>query len=188
MLTVLALLALSAPMALAQGDSCIGIFTDASLSACSAATSVYATTSVRFYAVLDEVEVPTISAVQFKVSNWPAAGANGLITLTWNTPLVIGEPSTDVALAFNPLLAAPIAYLGQADFFVLNAAWIGANYLIEIVPANSQSEVLIVRGSDSVELPVTEASGSFMFNGEHACDCPGTAIGEGSWGSIKALY
>ncbi|MBM4201115.1 MAG: hypothetical protein FJ189_07500, partial [Gammaproteobacteria bacterium] len=143
MLTVLALLALWATGALAQDDSCIGMFTDASANVCNANTTVYVTTSVFFYAILDTA-IPTTTAVQFKVSNWPAAGL-GLITATWNTPLVIGEPSTDIALAFNPPLAAPAAYLGKVDFFPLNPAWIGSNYLMQVVPANSQTQVIIVR-------------------------------------------
>lgn len=183
MLTVIALLALSATGALAQDTSCIGMFTDASVNVCNANTALYTTTSVHFYAMLDEI--PTTSAVQFKVSNWPAAGL-GLITQTWNTPLVIGEPSTDLALAFTVPLAAPAAYLGKVDFFPLNVAWIGSNYLMEVVPANSQTEVIIVRGSDATEIGVP--GGSFMFNGAHTCDCPQTAVEAAAWGSIKALY
>lgn len=185
MLTVLTLLALSATGALAQGDSCIGMFTDASVNVCNANTVLYTTTSVHFYAMLDESAIPTTSAVQFKVSNWPAAGL-GLITQTWSTPLVIGEPSTDLALAFSVPLAAPAAYLGKVDFFPLNAAWIGSNYLMEVVPANSQTEVIIVRGSDAAELGVP--GGDFVFNGANDCNCPGTAVEDAAWGSIKALY
>lgn len=185
LLTVLALLALSATGALAQGYSCIGMFTDASVNVCNANTALYTTTSVHFYAILDDTAIPTTSAVQFKVSNWPAAGL-GLITQTWNTPLVIGEPSTDLALAFSVPLAAPAAYLGKVDFFPLNVAWIGSNYQLQVVPANSQTEVIIVRGTDATEIGVP--GGHFMFNGAQDCDCPQTAVEAAAWGSIKALY
>lgn len=185
MLTVLTLLALSATGALAQGNSCIGMFTDASVNVCNANTPQYTITSVHFYAMLDVTEIPTTSAVQFKVSNYPAAGL-GLVTQTWNTPLVIGEPSTDIALAFTVPLAAPAAYLGKVDFFPLNPAWIGSDYLMEVVPADSQTEILIVRGSDNIEIGVP--GGDFVFNGANDCNCPGTAVEDAAWGSIKALY
>lgn len=186
MLLVVALLALTAAGALAQGDSCIGMFTDSSVSVCNANTVLYTTTSVHFYAILDEAEVPTIISCQFKVDNLPPNQVGGIVTTAWNTVLVIGEPYTDVALAFTTPLAAPHAYLGRLDFFVTNADWIGANHLLEVVAANSQTDVLIVRGSDAVIFPVPGAS--FAFNGEQGCDCPPIPVGESSWGQIKALY
>lgn len=157
-----------ASSAFGQGSSYIGMFTDQSATDCDAPTVLYTTTTVHFLALLDTNQIPSLSAVQFRVSNWPAAGL-GLITQTWNTPLVIGEPSTDLALAFTVPLQGPLVYLGKVDFFPLNTAWIGSNYFMQVVPAASQDAVIIVRGSDATEFEVP--GGPFTFNCTGVCPC-----------------
>jgi len=185
MLLVIALSMLLATGALAQGNTCIGMFTDATVSVCSAGTTQYVITSVHFYAILDEAAIPSISAAEFKVTNWPVAGAQGLITYAWNTPLVLGEPSTDVAFAFNPPLSAPHAYIGRVDFFPIDGAWIGSDHLMQIAAGNGQDGIWVVYNN---ETKYGVGTGTFKFNGTQACDCPPTATEERTWGAIKALY
>ncbi len=186
MFMVIALLALSGTFTLAQGQNSIGMFTDETALVCDAPIALYATTSVFFYAKLDSEEIPSISAVQFEVSNWPGTAGMGLITYDWNTQLVIGTPDTDMALAFNPPLAAPLAFLGQVDFFALNAAWIGSDYLMAVIGSYTAPLPIVVRFSDAVEIYVPGTL--FTFNcSTGSCICT-TASDEASWGQIKALY
>jgi hypothetical protein len=186
MFMVLALLALTATAALAQGEgSSIGMFADPSATVCDASVALYATTTVYFIAVLNGELIPSISAVQFEVSNWPGTAGQGLITYGWNTPLVIGTPDTDMALAFNPPLTAPLAFLGQVDFFALNAAWIGNDYEMAVIGSYTAPLPIVVRFSDALEIDVPGTH--FTFNCTGDCPCE-TATAESSWGSVKALY
>ncbi len=180
MLLVLMILAFAATTAMAQG-SYIGMYADEQASACDIAVPAFVLTSVFFFAQLDPSELSEISAVQFKVDNLPNS-AVAIITPAWDTGLVIGDLGTDIALAFSPPVDGPLAFLGSVTFFALSD--FGLDYLMTLLPADSQSDVLVVTGP-GVELP---AGGSqFTFNCSDVCAC-GTATDATTWSSIKSLF
>lgn len=184
MLTVLVLLAL-ASNAFAQDLHYIGIFSDEMATGCSAdATTPYATVVVHFVGLID-TGIQAVSAVEFKVDGLPTAG-EALTTPAWNTTLAIGELGVGLALAFNPALDAPMAYLGSVSFFLL--ADLGVDRTLSVMPADLQSDVWVV-DSEAEGYNTYAATGCmFTFNCVECPECCGTATEESSWGGIKALY
>lgn len=184
LLLVLALLALSVNSALAI--SAIGLYADEAATACDAAFSTpYTYVDVYVLALMDPVEIPSISGAQFKVTGLPD-GVAGIQTLTWNTPLVIGDNlGVDIALAFDPPLEAPMATMGTIQYFILSA--LGNDHLMVVAPADSQTEILLVDYATATEIGV--AGGCFTYNCTAGCDnCCATPIEDKDWSSIKALY
>lgn len=180
LLLVLALLTFMVPSVFAQ--SSIGMYSDQAMTSCDAMFPVYVQTPIHFVANMDPAEMTACISVQFKVTNTPDA-AVAISTPAWNTDLVIGEWSTDIALAFATPLSGPAGYLGRVDILALSD--LGADYELEVVPADSQIDILIVNADGAVELPAL--GGMFTINCSGSCSCT-TATGQATWGSIKALY
>jgi hypothetical protein len=182
MLLVLMILAFAATTAMAFPSS-IGMYADDQAGACDITPfPTYVSTNVYFFANLDPGEFAATSAVQFKVDNTPGPAA-ALVTPAWNTPLAIGSWDEDLALAFSPVLDGPLAFLGSVGLFAL--ADFGADYVMTVMPAISQTDILIVNGAGDVTLPAS--GGQITFNCSGTCTCS-TATDDGSWSSIKALY
>lgn len=181
MLLVLMILAFAATSAMAA--SSIGMYADDQATTCHITPfPTYVTTAVYFFVHLDPTEFTETSAVQFKVANGPGAG-QALVTPQWDTGLTIGSWDSDLALAFNPVLSGPTGYLGRLDIFAL--AEFEADYEMNVIAAESQTEILIVNGAGDVTLPGD--GGMITFNCSGTCDCS-TATADGSLSSIKALY
>lgn len=187
--SVIAALALSLfLMAGAASASVIGIFGDTGAMTCAKAfTAQYTTVEVYFIAMLDDTEA--ISACEFG-----ATGVNlppHIITVTWDTPLVIGNILTadGVALAFPTPKTAPLAYLGKIAYFLLSA--LPANSVMQVVPSAAGNLVVVDAGTAS-EIPVEGwrlvancAPGGAYGN----CQCEDNiATEDAAWGQIKALY
>lgn len=187
--SVIAALALSLIlMAGAASASIIGIFGDTGATTCvKAMMAPYTYAEVYFCALLDDTEA--ISACEF--------GATGvvlpstIITVTWDTTLVIGNIQTadGVALAFPVPKVAPLAYLGKIQYFLLAAQ--ANNTVMSVVPSGAGNLVVVDAGS-AAELPVEgwrlivncQAGGAYGN-----CQCEDNiATEDAAWGQIKALY
>ena len=183
---VLALLALVAAGTSAQASSYIGMFNDQAMTDCVVdMTTPYVSVSVYFVGYADPAEIQGVSAVEFKVTNWPAAG--GIITPHWSTSLVIGNPATDLSLAWNPYLASGVFQLGYVEFLPLSDPWVGSDYSMMIAKGDPPNVlgVLIVDATTFDEHIVD--GWNFTFNCTGVCPCT-TGVDVSNWGSIKSLY
>ncbi len=181
-LLVLLFLAFAATTATAQFASSIGMYSDDMATSCDLVLPVYVTTPVYFFANMDPLEMLATIGVEFKVDNLPGPSA-AMATPVWDTPLVIGAMDTDIALAFNPALEGPLGYLGLVNFFGL--ADLGADYVMTILAGDLKDDIIIVNADGAAEMPA--GGGQFTFNCSGTCVCS-TAVEDGSWSSIKALY
>jgi hypothetical protein len=161
----------------------IGMYADVDAVVCHNELAVYANTSVYFFATLPP-EILAISACEFRVDNLLTA-ADAIVTPAWNTPLVIGDAGYGIALAFNPILGGPLAFLGQIDFFGL--ADIGPDYVMSIQPSNDSGNLVVV---DDLFNTIDAEGGIFTFNcASGDCECTeGVATEDATMSSIKALY
>jgi hypothetical protein len=191
--SVIAALALSLMLvAGAAGASVIGIFGEPEAVTCTGDFSVqYTTAVVHFAALLDDVG--SISACEFGADGIDLVSRPEVATQTalWETDLVIGNIFGDgVALAFAEPLAAPVAYLGRLEYFLL-AALPPDEVVMSIVPT-ILGNLLIVDFDTAAEIP---AEGwSLVVNctvggpfGNCLCMDP-IATEDANWGQIKALY
>ena len=182
---MIALLLLTVAVAASADGEFIGMSFDDQYTVCygDAAGMV----DVHFYAYLG-ADINAITAAEFRVENYPEV-AGAMAVPAWNTDLAIGSPDWGIALAFSPPVAGPYAYLGMITFIVMDPAYFGVDYLMEIMATND-SEVLIVVDENFVTIPVD--GGLFTFNCSDPVLCPcydaGTATLDANWGSVKALY
>ncbi|MBM4201117.1 MAG: hypothetical protein FJ189_07510 [Gammaproteobacteria bacterium] len=187
--SVIAALALSLfLMAGAASASIIGIFGDTGATTCVKAMSAqYTYAEVYFCALLDDTAA--ISACEFGATGVVLPGT--IITVTWDTTLVIGNIQTadGVALAFPVPKAAPLAYLGKIQYFILAPQM--PNTVLSVVPSGAGNLVIVDAGTAS-ELP---AEGWRLIvncvpGGDYGnCLCENTiATEDAAWGQIKALY
>ncbi len=186
LLTSLLVLALASGVAAA--DSYIGLFAVPHATYCYGNTEQYTTTTVHVVAWLDNDWSGSVSACEFYIDNFPVAGAEGAITTNWNTPLVIGQVSYGIALAFNPPLPGPLAYLGSIEFFALDPNWIPANYVMAVRPSRQSDTLALV---DTQGQTMAVAGGQYTFNCSNpsTCDClESVATDATSFSSVKALY
>jgi hypothetical protein len=185
---LMSLLVLALTSGVATANSYIGLFAVPGATHCYASTAEYTTTTVHVIAWLDEDWSGLMSACEFYIENFPEDGSQGVISTSWSTPLVIGYVNYGIALAFNPPLTGPLAYLGSIDFYAVDPAWIPADYTMAVRPSRQSDNLVIV---DTLGQMMTVAGGQFTFNcsNPNACDClEAVAIGETSFSSVKALY
>ncbi len=176
-------------MAGAASASVIGIFGDTGATTCAKPfTAQYTTVEVYFCALLDDVA--SISACEFGATGVDRTGS-AIMTVTWDTPLVIGNIMTadGVALAFPSPKQAPLAYLGKIAYFLL--APLPANSVMQVGPSG-YGNLLIVDYETATEI-VAEGwrlIANCVPGGEFgACLCEATiATEDAAWGQIKALY
>jgi hypothetical protein len=168
LLTTLLVLTLTSGVALA--DSYIGLFAVPHATHCYADTEAFTTTTVHVVAWLDDDWSGLMSACEFYIDNFPVAGAQGVISQTWSTPLVIGYVNYGIALAFNPALPGPLAYIGSIDFFTIDPAWIPADYTMAVRPSRQSDTLALV---DTYGEVMNVSGGQFTFNCTNplACDC-----------------
>lgn len=192
LLTLFALLALTASSAAAVQDesgSFIGMFTSETGTACDLDLPVGSATNVYILASLNADGIPSLTACEFSVLNYPGNPGypTAIVTPSWTTTLVIGSlAGGGISLAYETAQEAQIVLLGQIEFLVFDPTWIVGEYVMEIAPAAGQTYVNIV---DAAYTTWWVNGGTFTFNCEEDCPCePGVASQDASWTSIKALY
>ncbi len=105
-------------------------------------------------------EFADLSAAELAIHNLPVDQCT--ITEHWNTPLVIGEAGTGVALAFSPPLTEVPFYLGYLEFIVWEP--LGDDYTMDVVA--SDNGILSVYDSDFNEYEI--------YGGHHVFNCSDT--------------
>ncbi|MCP4546205.1 MAG: hypothetical protein GY835_07040 [bacterium] len=188
MVALLILVAFS-NIAMAQTDMYIGVFADDAYTTCYADVEAFAPVTIYLAAFLGE-EVPGITAAEFSVDNWQGTIAGtSMVTMTWNTDLVIGTVEYGVALAFSTPIPGPFAFLGTATVLSMDAAWLADETLMTVVPATDSGMLQVVDGDFA---PHDVMGGTFTYNCVDIAVCvcyeDGTASDATNWSSIKALY
>jgi len=135
-------------------------------------------------------EIENIAGVEFRLDHLPGLAQGLLVTHTWHTLLVDGDPTVGVALAFDPPLAMGAhTPLGRIDLFVVSTSLIGDDWRFGVAPSLLSGQLRLVDG-DGVE-HACEGYG-FVLNCTQFCDCgpyfDGTAAERLSWGQVKQLY
>ena len=118
----------------------IGMFSDENAVICHADLNLYSTTTIYFFAVLPP-EISAITAAEFRVDNL-VDPEYAIVSENWNTDLVIGEPEYGIALAFNPPVPGPIAFLGTIDLFGLTD--VGPDYVMYVQESNHSGSLVVV--------------------------------------------
>jgi hypothetical protein len=189
MLLLFALMAVVATGAMAQaGTTYINICTDQDVaSVCDYTFTETTMFDVYLYAILDTDFVTEITTAEF-AWRYPDLPGTVMTIPDWNTDLIIGSVNTGIALAFNPPIDGPMAYLGYIRFLKIAGTWgdwIDGELVVPVSAADS-GKLLVVDG-DFTELNCL--GGTFTFNCDGTCDClPIIAVMDANWGSIKALY
>lgn len=184
--SVIAALALSLMLfaGVASADV-IGIFGDEQGTICEVdAATAYTYANIYFVALL--TDTPMINACEFGATG-VSMPANGLATVTWNTDLVIGDiMSPDgVALAFSEPLSAPVALLGNIEYFILNP--FPADHMMSVVPSGA-GNLVVVDADSSSESPAMGWSLLVNCTLGDGCACDVIAVDDASWSEVKALY
>jgi opacity protein-like surface antigen len=187
LMVALLLLVATSSLVFAQAQPSIGLYGDNPGVICQLDIPPFVNTPVYFFAVLPP-EIPGITAVEFSVSNVPDE-LTAVLGFNWNTTLVIGELGYGIALAFNPPLDGPNAYLGYVN--VLALVDLGMDYRMEVLPSNDSGNLVVV----DLDFNEVDAEPGHIFTINctgglpGGCDCIlGVATEEANWGQIKALY
>ncbi len=147
------------------GTPFMGLYSDEAATNCHTDLPIYATRSV-YVSVVLPIWLPSITAAEFRVDNLPDE-SDVLLTENWATPLVIGDPSYGIALAFSSPLPGPVALMGTLDFFALND--LGPNYEMQIMESLTSGNLVVV-GEDFIEYWCQ--GGMFTFNcSYYNCEC-----------------
>lgn len=136
-------------------------------------------------------EIESIAAVEFRLDHLPGIAQGMLVTHSWHTPLVDGDPAVGVALAFDPPLAMGVhAPLGRIDLFVVSISLIGEDWCFGVAPSLVSGELRLMDGDGVLH----DCAGyGFVLNCVDApCGCgpyvATTAAESASWGEVKQLY
>jgi hypothetical protein len=184
-LMVALLLVLVSSTAFAQNPT-IGIYEDVDYSFCYGDIEVFVQKTIYVTAWLPP-EIAGITAVEFKIDNLPAAGL-GIVTPAWSSPLVIGDPAWDISVAWAGPQAGPWVQIGTLSFLMIDAAWIGPDYVMTIMEGND-CECLVVVDDNFVEFPADGGMYTFNCSNPDQCECFDSIPTEATnWGSVKALY
>jgi hypothetical protein len=189
------LLALLLPLAAsAQAEPILWLTADqypGELYGCSAAiSSPFLTIPVYLFAHDWPGEIESIAGVEFRLDHLPGLDQGVLVTHSWHTLLVDGDPAVGVALAFNPPLAM-VAHtpLGRLDLFIVSTSMLGDDWRFGVAPSLLSGQLRLVDG-DGVEHAC--AGYGFVLNPteEYACGPydEATATPRSSWGQVKLLY
>lgn len=129
----------------------------------------------------------SVLAAEFAIDGLPDEAVCQIVAY-WNTNLIIGEPRTGIALAFEDPLAGPIAVLGRLEFI----AWepFPDDYVMEVVPTDEGYLDLVDQNS-----VLYEALGGFhTFNCTSWCYCGdetpafiGLYAEEGAWNCYQDI-
>jgi hypothetical protein len=167
----------------------IGIFGDMGAATCSGPFIGMPT----IYLFAELSDVAAITTVEFGVAGLPMNPTEAMQIITWNTTLAIGSMEDGIALAFNPPVEGPLAYLGMVMFVPMGGWTAGDDYKMEIIPSPSSGKLIVVN-ENFVEI---DAMGwGYVWNcvvgGQYGdCSCSdegGVATMDANWGSLKALY
>lgn len=184
---MVALLALALMSSVAGAESWIGMFADDAATICDAEIGPGVPVDAFLYAVIDPSDFPNgITAAEFRLDNYPEAGADGMISESFSSPVNIGTLGWDFSIAWSSPQAPGNVHIGTLTFIAFTGNWIGADHLITVVEGND-CECLVVVDENYIQHDV--GGGMFTFNCTGDCICyDGTASEETSWGAVKALF
>jgi len=153
--------------------------------------SPFLTIPVYLFAETIGTGVETVAGVEFRLDHLPGLAQGLLVTHTWHTLLVDGDPAVGVALTFDPPLAAHWRVaLGRVDLFVLSTTALGDDWRFGVAPSLISGELRLVDG-DGVEHRCVGYG--FVLNcTDEPCTCgpylATTAAEAASWGQVKLIY
>ena len=143
------------------------------------------------YLFVESAEVDLVSGAEFRIGNLPGLDEGVVVTCTWHTLIVDGDPGYGIALTFIPPVPGPLVALGGVSFFALLPTGVGADHCLELLPSLYSNQLAIWDGDYNV-LPGTGYV--FVFNStadpyQDCAQCPGVVASETSdWSRVKSLY
>ena len=166
-------------------------------------------------AVYVDPDIAAVTAVEFKVDNLPVGPC--AVEAAWNTPLVIGEVSTGIALAFSPPLI-PESYLVHVGTLHITCFEpLPENTLLCVVPTDDTGKLVVIdevfqelgaygmahrfntdipgwcecyglRGDRDMPVFLLLADLDYMYSCDQDMPVETTATIPGAWSTIKSLY
>jgi hypothetical protein len=135
-------------------------------------------------------DVESVAGVEFRIDNLPGLDQGILVTHTWHTLLVDGDPAIGIALAFDPPLVGYQVPLGRLDLFIISTSMLGDDWRFGVAPSLISGQLRLVDG-DGVE----HACAGYGFVLNPTAEYPpcgpydeATPAERSSWGQVKALY
>jgi hypothetical protein len=135
-------------------------------------------------------DVESVAGVEFRIDHLPGLDQGVLVTHTWHTLLVDGDPEVGFALAFDPPLEGYQVALGRLDLFIVSTAMLGDDWRFGVAPSLVSGQLRLVDGV-GVEHAcegygfVLNPSNGYYFCAPYQASTPAEVS---SWGQVKALY
>lgn len=162
----------------------IGIFGDMEGTVCAVDIAVpYTYVDVYFLTLL--TDLPALTAVEFGATGVNLAGLT-IPTVTWNSPLVIGDLFADggVSVAFTAPMPGPVVLIGGINYFVL--APVPENTRMQVGPNPGSNKLVVV---DEAFQEIDAMGFGLVANCSLAdCSCEGVPTDDSTWSEVKSLY
>jgi hypothetical protein len=172
------------PAAAFAGRDMIGLYADESASDCEADLQPYVNVDVFVVATLSSID--GLMAVEFKLDNYPSGG---IITPNWNSPLVIGDPAEDVAIAFNDTQYGSTVILGSLGFMSITGNWPGSDYVVTVVGGDfADIDAPIIVDEDAEENAVLGGRFTFNCTNDANCGCGDGSTADQTISALKQTY
>ncbi len=188
------LLAVLIPLsASAQGEPILWLTADpypGEISGCSLdVSSHFLTIPVYLFVETWPGQVESVAAVEFRIDHLPGLAQGMLVTHTWHTLLVDGDPAVGIALAFDPPQVGQRVALGRVDLFVVSTWQIGNDWCFGVAPSLISGQLRLLDGDGGEHACEGYA---FVLNCTEFCAAAptpaSTAVERSSWGQVKQLY
>jgi hypothetical protein len=145
----------------------------------STAAADYEPTRVYVIYLDGQYGIQEVSAAEFAIDNLPFDQCT--ITEHWNTNLIIGDLSGDIAMAFSPPLTGPLFILGYFECITWEP--LANDHILRMVPT-SEGNLLVVDG-DYIQYDVMGGYHTFNCTG-YDCDWCGNNYNIGLWADTDA--
>ncbi len=157
----------------------IGIYSDMEAITEHTELTHYANTDIYVIALVNTDEVEEgLTAAEFKVGNYFDQTDPVVISEEWSSSLVVGDLSTDFAIAWTLPQPGPIVNIGTISVFLLDSSWPGSDYVLS-VERGDECDCLTLVDED---FNIGEASGGVFTI------YASTPAQKTNWSKIKTLY
>ena len=153
-------------------DNFIGVFAETTGETCYADAPPYQMVTLHVMAYVPSYAGVGITAVEFRIDDLPEnlGYPYGLITPTWDSPLVIGDPWYGIAIAFAQPQYGVFVHLGTLEIMSFSEDWIGEDQEMR-VEASYSSGYLVVVDANYEEHWIMGGQFTFNCSDPYYCTC-----------------